>query len=167
VQEGQPYAGARGNALVLARSLGVLVEVTNLIIPTLNDSDDMLLALCRWIRENMGRETPLHFSRFFPQYKMQHLPATPPATLRRARDIAKSVGLHYVYIGNILETGAAGSVSISGSSTSIRGACKASTGTTVVFAPFECPPDDTTGEFYALFVTAAGDVHVTQIVDIV
>jgi pyruvate formate lyase activating enzyme len=90
------------NTLVVAKSLGVHVEVTNLILPTLNDSDEMLTDLCRWIARNMGRETPLHFSRFFPHYQMTRLPPTPPATLDRAREIAKAEGLHYVYIGNIM-----------------------------------------------------------------
>jgi len=89
------------NALVSAKSLGVLVEVTNLVIPTLNDSDDDLRNLARWIAENLGRETPLHFSRFFPRHKMRNLPPTPAATLDRAREIAQAEGLHYVYVGNI------------------------------------------------------------------
>jgi len=90
------------DALVLARKMGVLVEVTNLVIPTLNDSDADLTNLCRWVKENLGAETPLHFSRFFPRYKMKNLPATPEATLNRAREIAKAEGLFHVYIGNVL-----------------------------------------------------------------
>jgi pyruvate formate lyase activating enzyme len=89
------------NALVTAKSLGVMVEVTNLVIPTLNDSDDDLRNLCRWVAENMGKDTPLHFSRFHPDYRMRNLPSTPADTLDRAKDIAKSQGLYYVYIGNI------------------------------------------------------------------
>ncbi|MBN2491232.1 MAG: AmmeMemoRadiSam system radical SAM enzyme [Planctomycetes bacterium] len=89
------------NTLVLARSLGVLVEVTNLVIPTLNDSDRDLRALARWVAENLGRETPLHFSRFIPHHRMQNLPTTPAATLDRARAIAVAEGLPFVYIGNI------------------------------------------------------------------
>jgi pyruvate formate lyase activating enzyme len=89
-------------ALMLAKAWGVHVEVTNLLIPTLNDSDAMLRDVCRWIAENLGRETPLHFSRFFPQYQMQNLPPTPAATLDRAREIARSEGLQFVYIGNLL-----------------------------------------------------------------
>jgi pyruvate formate lyase activating enzyme len=90
------------NALVLAKALGVLVEVSNLVIPTLNDTDEMLQALCRWVKENMGPETPLHFLGFFPQYQMRHLPPTPASTLERARNIARAAGLHYVYVGNVL-----------------------------------------------------------------
>ena len=89
------------NTLVLARSLGVHVEVTNLVIPTLNDRDRELRAVARWVAENLGRETPLHFSRFFPRHKMRNLPPTPAATLDRAKAIAEGEGLEFVYIGNI------------------------------------------------------------------
>jgi len=90
------------NSLVVTKSLGVLVEVTNLVIPGLNDKDDELTALCRWVRDNLGRETPVHFSRFHPQHRMRHIPPTPAATLERARQIARAEGLDYVYIGNVL-----------------------------------------------------------------
>lgn len=89
------------DTLVRAKTLGVWVEVTNLVIPTLNDRDEDLTGLCRWMAENMGRDTPLHFSQFYPQYQMRHLPETPAATLDRARQIALAEGLHFVYIGNI------------------------------------------------------------------
>jgi pyruvate formate lyase activating enzyme len=59
--------------------------------------------LTRWVAENLGRETPLHFSRFFPQYQMANLPPTPAATLRRAKEIAKGEGLYHVYLGNLVE----------------------------------------------------------------
>lgn len=87
--------------LELTKSAGVHVEVTNLVIPTLNDSDAALTDLARWIKANLGPETPLHFSRFHPQYKMRHLPATPPDTLDRAKAIAAAEGLDFVYIGNL------------------------------------------------------------------
>ena len=89
------------NALVQAKSAGVWVEVTNLVIPTLNDSDNDFTRLCRWIARNLGTETPLHFSRFHPDYRMRALPPTPPDTLERARAIARSEGLQFVYIGNL------------------------------------------------------------------
>lgn len=89
------------NSCVTAKSMGVYVEITNLVIPTLNDSDDDFRKLVRWLIENLGRETPLHFSRFIPHYQMRNLPPTPPATLDRAREIAKAEGMHYVYIGNL------------------------------------------------------------------
>lgn len=93
------------DALVVAKEMGVLLEVTNLVIPGLNDSDDDLRRLSRWIKQNLGAETPVHFSRFFPQYRMLDREATPPATLRRAKEIAQSEGLHYIYIGNLISEG--------------------------------------------------------------
>jgi pyruvate formate lyase activating enzyme len=88
-------------ALVLAKASGILVEVTNLIIPTLNDKPEEIRQLARWVKANLGGETPLHFSRFFPKYKMRHLPPTSEKTLDMAREIAISEGMDYVYIGNI------------------------------------------------------------------
>ena len=89
------------NALIAAKAAGILVEVTNLIIPTLNDEPGQIRQLAHWVKTNLGAETPLHFSRFFPQYKMRHLPPTSEKTLDMAREIAISEGLDYVYIGNI------------------------------------------------------------------
>lgn len=89
-------------ALVMAKQAGILLEVTHLMIPTLNDKPADTKKLCKWIKENLGEDTPLHFSRFFPRYKMRNLPATSAETLDRAYDIAKAEGLQYVYIGNIL-----------------------------------------------------------------
>lgn len=91
------------DALVTTKNAGVTVEVTNLVIPTLNDSDKMIDDLCKWIKEDMGVDTPLHFSRFTPRYKMKNLPPTPVETLKKAKKIAKSHGLQYVYLGNILD----------------------------------------------------------------
>jgi pyruvate formate lyase activating enzyme len=88
-------------ALTLMKESGVLLEITNLIIPTLNDSEEETKRLCGWVVENLGSETPLHFSRFFPQNKLKHLPPTPPDTLLRAREIALESGLHFVYLGNL------------------------------------------------------------------
>ncbi|OGV63383.1 MAG: AmmeMemoRadiSam system radical SAM enzyme [Lentisphaerae bacterium RIFOXYB12_FULL_65_16] len=95
------------DGLVLAKSCGVMVEVSNLVIPTLNDTDRDFLSLCTWLKENMGPETPLHFLRFFPHYRMRNLPPTEESTMARAREIARAVGLHYVYVGNILLEGSA------------------------------------------------------------
>jgi len=89
------------DALLVAKASGILVEVTNLIIPTLNDKDKQIRELARWVKANLGGETPLHFSGFTPKYKMQHLPPTPLKTLEVAREIAISEGLDYVYIGNV------------------------------------------------------------------
>jgi pyruvate formate lyase activating enzyme len=89
------------NALVIAKASGVLVEVTNLVIPTLNDKPEQIRELARWTKANLGGDTPLHFSGFYPQYKMKHLPPTSLQTLETAREIATSEGLDYVYIGNV------------------------------------------------------------------
>jgi pyruvate formate lyase activating enzyme len=89
------------NALVVAKASGVHVEVTNLIIPTLNDKPEQIRQLSQWVKANMGDDTPLHFSAFTPRYKMRHLPPTSSRTLEMARKIAKSEGLNYVYIGNV------------------------------------------------------------------
>jgi pyruvate formate lyase activating enzyme len=93
------------HAMVTAKSMGVMVEVTNLLIPTLNDTDEDIRKLCAWIVNNLGRETPLHFSRFFPHYRMRHLPPTPADTLNRAHELARAEGLQFVYVGNILLKG--------------------------------------------------------------
>ncbi len=90
------------NSLVTAKSCGIWVEVTNLLLPTLNDKDRDITALCRWVKANLGADTPLHFSRFAPRYRMRNLPPTSHETLQRARQIGKAEGLHFVYVGNIL-----------------------------------------------------------------
>ena len=77
------------------------VELTTLLIEGENDSDDMLKAQCRWITENIGDCVPLHFSAFFPNYKLLNKKATDYSTLLRAYKIAKQCGLKYVYTGNI------------------------------------------------------------------
>ncbi|MCX7819477.1 MAG: AmmeMemoRadiSam system radical SAM enzyme [Kiritimatiellae bacterium] len=88
-------------AIELFAALGVWVEITNLVIPTLNDRDEDLRAVARWVRQTLGPDTPLHYSAFYPQYRLRHLPPTPPETLRRARDIGRAEGLRYVYVGNV------------------------------------------------------------------
>lgn len=75
------------------------IEVTNLIIPTLNDSEENFIRLVDWVAANLGREVPLHFSRYFPHYKMD-IPLTPISTLKRAETIARRK-LKYVYLGNV------------------------------------------------------------------
>jgi pyruvate formate lyase activating enzyme len=79
----------------------VWFEITTLLIPGENDSDAELHRAAEWISENLGPDVPWHFSAFHPDFKMLDRPATPPATLSRARQIALSKGLHYVYTGNV------------------------------------------------------------------
>ena len=77
------------------------LEITTLLIPGHNDSDDELQRLSRWVFEHLGPDVPLHFSAFHPDFRMQDIPATPPATLTRARQIARDAGLQFVYTGNV------------------------------------------------------------------
>jgi pyruvate formate lyase activating enzyme len=79
----------------------VWFEVTTLLIPGLNDSDAELEAMTRWFAEQLGRDVPLHFTAYHPDFRMHDRPPTPPATLRRARQIARENGLRYVYVGNV------------------------------------------------------------------
>jgi len=79
----------------------VWLEITTLLIPGENDSDDELDRLTRWIAERLGPDVPLHFTAFHPDWKMLDRPRTPPATLTRARRVALANGLHYVYTGNV------------------------------------------------------------------
>ncbi|MBF0485394.1 MAG: AmmeMemoRadiSam system radical SAM enzyme [Candidatus Omnitrophica bacterium] len=89
------------DCVVTMKKMGLWVEITNLLVPTLNDSEKDIRSLCRWILQNGGADMPLHFSRFWPLHKLQNLPPTPVETLTRAWDIAKEEGLHYVYVGNV------------------------------------------------------------------
>ena len=77
------------------------LEITNLLIPGLNDADEELHAMAAWIASELGPEVPLHFSAFHPDYKLRDRGPTPPATLTRARRIALEEGLRYVYTGNV------------------------------------------------------------------
>ncbi|MDP2838588.1 MAG: radical SAM protein, partial [Syntrophales bacterium] len=77
------------------------LEIVNLVVPTLNDSEKMLRGLIDWVLGEVGPDVPLHFSRFLPDYQLRNLPPTPVATLERARETAMGRGLHYVYVGNV------------------------------------------------------------------
>jgi pyruvate formate lyase activating enzyme len=79
----------------------VWFEITTLLIPGANDSDAEITALSHWVADRLGPEVPLHFTAFHPDWKMTDVPATPVATVQRARRLAKAVGLHYVYTGNV------------------------------------------------------------------
>jgi len=81
---------------------GVWLEIVTLLVTNQNDSDRQIQGLVRWIKDNLGTDVPLHFSRFAPQYKMLNVPATPPETVVHARDIALREGLKYVYTGNVV-----------------------------------------------------------------
>ncbi|MCK5317850.1 MAG: AmmeMemoRadiSam system radical SAM enzyme, partial [Anaerolineales bacterium] len=85
----------------LAKELGMHVETITLLIPTLNDSPEEITQLVRWVRDNLGVDTPMHFTRFYPMYKMNDLNATPIDTLEMAYDIAKKEGMRFVYLGNV------------------------------------------------------------------
>jgi len=77
------------------------VEVVTNIIPTMNDDDQQLEGLAKWIRDELGELTPWHVTRFYPHHNMMHLPATPISTLERAYDIGRKVGLKFIYAGNV------------------------------------------------------------------
>jgi pyruvate formate lyase activating enzyme len=79
----------------------VWFEITNLMIPTLNDDPAETQRLAEWILQHLGPDVPLHFTAFHPDFKLRDKPPTPPETLHRARKIALKAGLHYVYEGNI------------------------------------------------------------------
>lgn len=77
------------------------LEIVNLVVPTLNDSDEMLTGLARWVMGELGPDVPVHFTRFHPDYQLLNLSPTPVATLERARDIAMKAGIRYAYVGNV------------------------------------------------------------------
>ena len=85
----------------LVHDSNVWVEITTLLIPGLNDSDQEIRAECEWIARELGPDVPLHFTAFRPKFRLLDRPVTPPATCKRARKIALDCGLHYVYTGNI------------------------------------------------------------------
>ena len=87
--------------LVRIHKLGIWLEVTTLVIPGLNDSDEELRWAARYLYDHLGPDVPWHISRFYPHYKMSDVPPTPPRTLERAWQIGRDVGLHYVYVGNL------------------------------------------------------------------
>jgi pyruvate formate lyase activating enzyme len=85
----------------LKHETDVWFEITTLLIPGKNDSDEELTAMCAWLRKELGGDVPLHFTAFHPDFKMMDTPPTPASTLIRARDIALRAGLDYVYTGNV------------------------------------------------------------------
>ena len=89
------------DSIELVKNQGVWLEIVYLVVPTLNDGEEEIRELARWVRTNVGPDVPLHFSRFHPQYKLKNLPPTPYETLGRCHEIARSEGLNYVYVGNL------------------------------------------------------------------
>ena len=90
----------------LKNETNVWFEITNLMIPTLNDDPGETRRLADWIVEHLGPDVPLHFTAFHPDFKLRDKPPTPPETLHRARAIAREAGINYVYEGNIRSGGA-------------------------------------------------------------
>ncbi|MDK2910547.1 MAG: pyruvate formate lyase activating enzyme [Bacteroidales bacterium] len=89
------------NTLIKLKENGIWLEITNLIVPEWTDDMEMIRRMCQWLAKNGFKDTPLHFSRFYPQYKLNKLQPTSENVLKKAREIALGQGLQYVYIGNI------------------------------------------------------------------
>jgi pyruvate formate lyase activating enzyme len=87
--------------LKTVHSKGTFLEVVNLIVPNFNDNPKDIEALIRFVKNELSPDVPLHFSRFFPKYKLTHLPPTPSGTIRQSIEIAEREGLHFVYANNI------------------------------------------------------------------
>jgi pyruvate formate lyase activating enzyme len=86
----------------LRHETDVWIEVTTLLIPGRNDSEEEIRAEVRWILDNLGDEVPLHFTAFHPAYRLTDVPPTPPETLVEARELAMSMGMKFVYTGNVM-----------------------------------------------------------------
>ena len=89
------------DTILAMRDAGVWIEITNLIIPGVNDDMQMIRQMCRWLADSRLAGAPLHFSRFFPRYKMQDTPPTPIQTLKAAKQVAMEEGVSHVYLGNV------------------------------------------------------------------
>ena len=89
------------DTILAMKQAGVWIELTNLVIPTVNDDMEMIRRMCRWLVDNGLADAPLHFSRFFPRYKMNDIPPTPLHTLQAAKQVALEEGLRNVYLGNV------------------------------------------------------------------
>jgi len=87
----------------LIAQAGTWLEVVYLVVPTVNDKPDEIQRAADWLLGAAGPDVPLHFSRFHPYYQLSNLPPTPIQTLARCYDIAQKAGLHFVYVGNVLE----------------------------------------------------------------
>jgi len=104
------YIGARLqpvlDSMIKMKELGIWLEVTTLIVPGVNDSEQEIRKAARFVARELGRSTPWHISAFHGSYKMTHVPSTPLSILRRAREIGREEGLEYIYIGNVAEEAA-------------------------------------------------------------
>ncbi|KIX11492.1 hypothetical protein X474_25030 [Dethiosulfatarculus sandiegensis] len=89
------------DTLVRLHKAGIHTEIVHLMIPTLNDGLKETKALIRFVRDELSPETPVHFTRFHPQYKLLNLPPTPVNVLDRAQKTARSMGLSHAYVGNV------------------------------------------------------------------
>lgn len=89
------------DTILAMHDANVWIELTNLLIPGVNDDLQMIRQMCRWLIDNDLANAPLHFSRFFPRYKMQEIPPTPIQTLKAAKQIAEEEGIRHVYLGTV------------------------------------------------------------------
>jgi pyruvate formate lyase activating enzyme len=89
------------DTLVQVKQSGTWLEIVNLIIPTLNDDEQHINGLCGWVMENLGADVPVHFTCFYPTYKLANLPPTPVDSVTRAREIALEHGIKFPYVGNV------------------------------------------------------------------
>lgn len=89
------------DSLKIMRKMKVWTEVTNLIVPGQNDNMKDIKKMCEWLKNSLGSDVPLHFSRFYPCYRMLDTPMTPYETLKEAYEVARKAGIKYVYLGNV------------------------------------------------------------------
>ncbi|MBI4574667.1 MAG: AmmeMemoRadiSam system radical SAM enzyme [Planctomycetes bacterium] len=88
-------------ALEVLKESGTWFELETLVVPTFSDDPDLMRRQCRWVKENLGRDVPVHFGRFVPEYRMTDLPRTPVSTLERCVELAREEGLRHAYIFNV------------------------------------------------------------------
>jgi pyruvate formate lyase activating enzyme len=91
------------NTLKVLKSRRVHTEIVNLMVPGKNDDMQQVRAMCQWICKELGSDIPLHFSRFYPRYKLKSIPPTPVSTLEKAKEVAHDEGLRFAYVGNVPE----------------------------------------------------------------
>jgi pyruvate formate lyase activating enzyme len=89
------------NSLKIYKEEGVWLEISNLVVPQWSDNPDMIKKMCDWLYDNGFDQTPLHFLRFQPMYKLTQLPPTPVAVIQKSAEIARQAGIKYVYTGNV------------------------------------------------------------------